>query len=124
MSAPTRICSLLPSATEIVAELGGLDALVGVSAECRWPPQLVGKPVVTAARLDPAAPTSLEIDEAVREALRDGSSLYAVDAELMSRLAPDLVVTQDLCAVCACRVMRSPRRARPERRCSRSTRAR
>ena len=96
-----RICSFLPSATEIVAELGFVDSLVGVSEECRWPPEVVGKPVVTAARIDPARMSSLEIDEAVRASVRDGRSLYAVDAELLAALAPDLVVTQDLCAVCA-----------------------
>jgi iron complex transport system substrate-binding protein len=96
-----RICSFLPSATEIVAELGFADSLVGVSEECRWPPEVVGKPVVTAARIDPARMSSLEIDEAVRASVRDGRSLYAVDAELIEALEPDLIVTQDLCAVCA-----------------------
>ena len=96
-----RICSFLPSATEIIAELGLLDSLVGVSEECRWPPEVVGKPVVTAARIDPTAMSSLEIDETVRASIRDGRSLYAVDAELIEALAPDLIVTQDLCAVCA-----------------------
>jgi iron complex transport system substrate-binding protein len=62
---------------------------------------VVGKPVVTAARIDPARMSSLEIDEAVRASVRDGGSLYAVDAELIAALAPDLVLTQDLCAVCA-----------------------
>src|SRR5205085_11382540 len=96
-----RICSFLPSATEIVAELGFAGSLVGVSEECRWPLEVIGKPVVTAARIDPARMSSLEIDEAVRLSVRDGRSLYAVDAELLAALAPDLVVTQDLCAVCA-----------------------
>src|ERR671933_2038627 len=96
-----RICSFLPSATEIVAELGFVDSLVGVSEECRWPPEVVGKPVVTAARIDPSRMSSLEIDEAVRASVHDGSSLYAIDAELLAALAPDLIVTQDLCAVCA-----------------------
>jgi iron complex transport system substrate-binding protein len=96
-----RICSFLPSATEIIAELGFLDSLVGVSEECRWPPEVVGKPVVTAARIDPPRMSSVEIDEAVRASVRDGRSLYAVDAQLIETLAPDLIVTQDLCAVCA-----------------------
>jgi iron complex transport system substrate-binding protein len=97
----TRVCSLLPSATEIVAELGAVDALVGVSEECRWPADVVGKPVVSAARIDLAGLSGSEIDEAVRSAVRDGRSLYAVDADLLDRLEPDLIVTQDLCAVCA-----------------------
>ena len=96
-----RVCSLLPSATEMIADLGLVDSLVGVSEECRWPPEVVGKPVVTAARLDPAVLTSLEIDAAVRESVRDGRSLYSVDADLIAALNPDLIVTQDLCAVCA-----------------------
>jgi iron complex transport system substrate-binding protein len=96
-----RICSFLPSATEIIAEIGLLDALVGVSEECRWPAEVVGLPVVTSARIDPMELSSLEIDEAVRAALREGQSLYAVDSELIAELAPDVIVTQDLCAVCA-----------------------
>jgi iron complex transport system substrate-binding protein len=96
-----RICSFLPSATEIIAELGLIDSLVGVSEECRWPPGVVGLPVVTAARIDPSELSSLEIDEVVRAALRDGRSLYTVDAELVAELSPDVIVTQDLCAVCA-----------------------
>src|SRR4051794_8500421 len=96
-----RICSFLPSATEIIAELGFIDSLVGVSEECRWPPEVIGKPIVTAARIDPFKMPSLEIDEAVRASVREGRSLYMVDAELIETLAPDLIVTQDLCAVCA-----------------------
>jgi iron complex transport system substrate-binding protein len=64
-------------------------------------PEVVGKPVVTAARIDPSSLSSLEIDAAVRASLVDGGSLYAVDAELIAELDPDLIVTQDLCAVCA-----------------------
>ena len=96
-----RICSLLPSASEIIAELGHADSLVGVSDECRWPAEVVGKPVVTAARIDTSALTSQEIDSAVRASVEQGGSLYAVDAALMEELRPDLIVTQDLCAVCA-----------------------
>jgi iron complex transport system substrate-binding protein len=96
-----RICSLLPSATEIVADLGLVDSLVGVSDECKWPPAVVGKPVVSAARIDASSLSSSEIDAAVRESLRDARSLYVVDAKLIDDLAPDVIVTQDLCAVCA-----------------------
>jgi iron complex transport system substrate-binding protein len=96
-----RICSFLPSATEIIADLGFIDSLVGVSEECRWPPEVVGKPIVTAAAIDPSTLPSIEIDAAVRASVRDGRSLYLVDAELIAALAPDLLVTQDLCAVCA-----------------------
>ena len=96
-----RICSLLPSATEIIAELGLLDSLVGVSEECRWPPEVVGKPVVTAARIDPSQLVEPRDRPGRARVGRDGRSLYAVDAELIDALAPDLIVTQDLCAVCA-----------------------
>jgi iron complex transport system substrate-binding protein len=96
-----RICSFLPSATEIICELGLADSLVGVSEECRWPPSVIGKPVVTRARIDPASLSSLEIDESVRRSLEDGRSLYTVDSVLIDTLEPDLIVTQDLCAVCA-----------------------
>jgi iron complex transport system substrate-binding protein len=96
-----RICSLLPSATEIVAELGLADLLVGVSNECRWPPEVVGKPIVTATRIDVSSLSSRDIDDAVRGAVIDGRSLYAVDAEVIAALEPDLLLTQDLCSVCA-----------------------
>jgi iron complex transport system substrate-binding protein len=96
-----RICSLLPSATEIVAALGQLDRLVGRSAECDFPPSVSHLPVVASARIDTDGLASAKIDVAVREALADGRSLYAVDAELIARLAPDLLLTQDLCRVCA-----------------------
>jgi iron complex transport system substrate-binding protein len=96
-----RICSLLPSATEIVADLGLAGCLVGVSEECDWPPAVRELPVVTASRVDSSRLTGLEIDEAVRRAVRDGNQLYALDAELLKELAPDVILTQNLCAVCA-----------------------
>ena len=95
------IVSLLPSATEIIARLGLAESLVGRSNECTCPPEVLRLPVVTAARIDPRELDSIEIDRQVREAIKDGRSLYAVDAELIDRLAPDVIVTQDLCAVCA-----------------------
>jgi iron complex transport system substrate-binding protein len=96
-----RILSLLPSATEIVAELGLLDALVGRSEECDWPPEVRGLPVASACRVDMAGLTGREIDAAVRSAVADGASLYALDAELVERLEPDVILTQNLCRVCA-----------------------
>ena len=95
------MCSLLPSATEIVAALGEADRLVGVSEECDWPPEVRDLPVVTASRISSRELGSLEIDRAVRQAVTDGRSLYAIDEELVDALEPDLVLTQDLCAVCA-----------------------
>jgi len=99
--AEMRICSLLPSATEIVAELGLVGSLVGISEECDWPPEVRGLPVVTASRVDTTRSTSLEIEKAVREAVGDGRPLYAIDRALLETLQPDLILTQNLCAVCA-----------------------
>jgi iron complex transport system substrate-binding protein len=96
-----RICSLLPSATEIVADLGLADCLVAVSEECDWPPEIRGLPVVTASRVDTRQLSSVKIDEAVRDAVSDGRPLYAIDRDLLESLTPDLILTQNLCAVCA-----------------------
>jgi iron complex transport system substrate-binding protein len=96
-----RICSLLPSATEIVGRLGLADCLVGVSAECNWPPGVRDLPVVTSSRVDSASLASGEIDAAVRQAVADDTPLYAIDADVLEELRPDVIVTQDLCAVCA-----------------------
>src|SRR5438105_493717 len=96
-----RICSLVPSATEAVAALGQLDRLVGRSAECDFPPSVSSLPVVSSARVATSELSSAAIDAAVRAALVEGRSLYAVDADLLARLAPGLILTQDLCEVCA-----------------------
>jgi iron complex transport system substrate-binding protein len=96
-----RIVSLLPSATEIIVRLELTDDLVGRSKECTYPPEVLSRPVVTAARIDPTDLESIEIDRLVRASIVDGRSLYAVDAELIDELRPDVIVTQDLCAVCA-----------------------
>jgi iron complex transport system substrate-binding protein len=96
-----RICSLLPSATEIVGHLGLAGSLVGVSEECDWPLEARDLPVVTASRVDPTALTGAEIDAAVRAAVAGGSSLYALDQRVLAELAPDVILTQDLCTVCA-----------------------
>ena len=98
---PERICSLLPSATEMIVQLGCGDRLVGRSAECQFPGSVTALPVVTAARIDTSRMAGAAIDRAVREAVLDGRSLYSLDEELIGRLRPDLVVTQDLCRVCA-----------------------
>ncbi|WP_370936922.1 cobalamin-binding protein [Amycolatopsis sp. cg13] len=95
-----RIVSLLPAATDLVAVLGKADDLVGRTHECDWPAEVASVPVVTAADLDSDALTSREISTAV-DASHQGSSLYSVDLEQLAALAPDLVLTQDLCEVCA-----------------------
>src|SRR6202140_49023 len=95
-----RIVSLLPSATEILFSLG-LDAeVVGVSYDCDFPPRVSECRVVVDSRIPPGLP-SLEIDRQVREYVERGESLYSVNAGALKELAPDLVVTQDLCLVCA-----------------------
>jgi iron complex transport system substrate-binding protein len=96
-----RVVSLVPSATEIIAALGFADQIVGRSHECNYPPEVQTVPVVSASRVDTAELSSADIDRAVRDALADGRPLYAVDAALLERLAPDLIITQDLCEVCA-----------------------
>jgi iron complex transport system substrate-binding protein len=96
-----RVCSLLPSATEIVADLGLIDSLVGISEECAWPPEVKSKPRVTAAKIDSANLSSAEIERIVQGSIGDGHSLYTVDAELIDELRPDVLITQDLCTVCA-----------------------
>lgn len=96
-----RICSLLPSATEIVCALGLEDRLVAVTHECDYPPSAAAKPHITRSTIDPDGLTGREIDAAVRESLSQESTLYHLDAGLLERLQPDLVLTQELCEVCA-----------------------
>lgn len=95
-----RIVSLLPSATEILFALGLDNEVVGVSHECDYPPRARTKPVVIHSRL-PHDAGPAEIDRLVREYVSRGESLYAVDAEKLEALQPDLIITQDLCHVCA-----------------------
>lgn len=95
-----RIVSLLPSATEILFALGLGEQVVGVSHECDYPSAARTKPVVIHSRI-PRDTTPLEIDRLVRQFTARGESVYSVDAEALKRLAPDLIVTQNLCSVCA-----------------------
>ncbi len=99
-SVERRVVTLLPAATEIVAALGGRGSLVGVSHECDYPPAVQRLPRLTGTPIDPAAPQAL-IDHEVRRLSAEGRPVIAVDGEALRRLAPDLIVTQGLCEVCA-----------------------
>ena len=96
----SRIVSLIASATEIVCALGARERLVGRSHECDFPPDVMALPALTAPKFKVDG-TSAEIDARVREIVRDGLSVYRVDGEALKALAPDVIVTQDHCEVCA-----------------------
>lgn len=96
-----RIVSLIPSGTEIVCLLGLGDRLVGVSHECDYPPEARGKPVLIRPILDPEALASVEIDRRIAARLRAGESVYTLDPEALAAADPDLILTQELCDVCA-----------------------
>jgi iron complex transport system substrate-binding protein len=94
-----QICSLLPSATEILYALGLGDSVAGITHECDFPAEATGKPVLIRPRLSLDV-TPAEMDRQVSELIARGESIYLVDTERLARLAPDLIVTQDLCHVC------------------------
>jgi iron complex transport system substrate-binding protein len=96
-----RICSLLPSATEIVYVLGLEDRLVAVTHECDYPPEAQAKPQITSSVIDSTGLSAREIDQAVRRSLAEKSTIYYLDGALLDKLQPDLVLTQELCDVCA-----------------------
>ncbi len=95
-----RIVSLLPSATEILFALGAGDHVVGVTFECDHPPEARSRRIVSTSAL-PEGLTPREIDDLVAARMAAGEDLYKLDASALSDLDADLVVTQDLCAVCA-----------------------
>ena len=96
-----RICSLLPAATEIAFALGLGDDVVGVTHECDYPAAARQKPVVVRSLIDSNRMTSLEIDRWVSERLRSNKSLYVIDETQLREAAPDVILTQGLCDVCA-----------------------
>src|SRR5262245_15113069 len=96
-----RVVSLLPAATEIVAALGRLDDLVGVSHECDWPPDVASRPRVTRCAIHGNALPSDAIDRWVTDTLAATGTLYTMDEPLFRALRPDVILTQRLCDVCA-----------------------
>jgi iron complex transport system substrate-binding protein len=96
-----RVVSLLPAATEIVAALGRVDDLVGVSHECDWPPEVAARPRVTRCEIHGNALASDAIDRWVTDRLAATGTLYALDEALLRELRPDVILTQRLCDVCA-----------------------
>jgi iron complex transport system substrate-binding protein len=95
-----RIVSLLPSATELVWVLGAEAELVGISHECDFPEAIRDRPVLTSSRIDVHG-SSRDIDAAVRGVIGDALSIYSVDDERLGALRPEVIITQDLCEVCA-----------------------
>jgi iron complex transport system substrate-binding protein len=95
-----RIVSLLPAATEILYAVGAGDSVVGVTHECDFPAEAAAKPALIRPRVDAGAHPA-EVDRQVRELVGRRENIYALDADLLLRLEPDLIVTQDLCHVCA-----------------------
>ena len=95
-----KIVSLLPSATELVCGLGLREQLVGVSHECDYPPSVVGLPILTSSRI-PEGLSSEEIDKLVSDQLKNDQALYDLVMDTLVDVAPDLIVTQALCDVCA-----------------------
>ena len=98
---PMRVVSLLPAATEITAALGLLDQLVGVSHECDYPAAVASKPRVTHCTIHGNELPSDATDAWVKEQLRTAGSLYTIDEAQLRTLAPDVILTQGLCDVCA-----------------------
>ena len=96
-----RICSFLPSATEIVCALGLEEELVGVSHECDYPPEVRSRPAVVRTLIETEGRTQRQIDEDVRRVMRDRGALYVAEEPLLRELRPNLLLTQDLCRVCA-----------------------
>ena len=94
-----RICSFLPSATEIVYQLGLADQLYGVTHECDYPPEARNKPWVVRSVFEGSQPTSGEISRVISERLEQGLGIYEIDQEVLRAAEPDLILTQAICEV-------------------------
>ncbi len=101
MSTDISIASLLPSATEIVSALGLEESLVGITHECDFPESITDRPALTASRISHETMSSKDIDHAVRSQLHGHGSIYDLNEKLLSELNPDIILTQELCDVCA-----------------------
>jgi iron complex transport system substrate-binding protein len=95
-----RIISLVPNGTEILFAVGAGDLVLGVSHECDYPAEARTRPILTGSALTPGM-SSAEVDKAVSAQVGSGESLYTLDEQRIAELAPDLIVTQQLCPVCA-----------------------
>ena len=100
-SSQLKIVSLLPSATEIVCALGLEANLIGITHECDYPESITNRPALTASRISHETMSSAEIDHAVRSNLDGHGSIYDLDEKQLAELKPDLIITQELCEVCA-----------------------
>ena len=96
-----RICSLLPSATEVIAALGLSEELVGISHECDYPPSIGNVPIMVEPMIPPHGLTSAEIDRQVAQLVASGQRLYRLNHDRLCDSRPDLILSQDLCHVCA-----------------------
>ncbi len=96
-----RICSFFPTATELLDAIGAGRQIVGRSQHCNYPPSVVSRPIIVRSRIASSRLSSRGIDQAVRALRRRGEHHYWIDVPLLKRLKPDLVVTQELCSVCA-----------------------
>ncbi len=96
-----RICSLLPSATEIAFSLGLGDSVVAVTHECDYPPEAKTKQIVVKSSIDAARSSSAEIDETIGKLLKGKKGIYTIDLPRFREANPDLILTQELCDVCA-----------------------
>ncbi|WP_268542175.1 cobalamin-binding protein [Candidatus Nitrosotenuis cloacae] len=96
-----RVVSFLPSATELIYELGAGDMLVGVTHECTYPEEAKAKPKIIRSVFDPKTMTSRQIDQTVSEIARSGKDLFIVDEDSLKAAEPDLIIAQGTCAVCS-----------------------